>query len=322
MPMKYISTFSIALCFLISFSSADARQIVEKQVAIENIKINFRLFDLASERKEPEVSKLVAQAFSEFTKLFGGLPRDLSGAEYSEFTIHLKRGENLGGEAEIQLVEFQWSDGKVFGYADWRTGLIHEIFHLWSAESIKYRDGREHWFNEGFAEYYALKTAAQLGLISPEEAITTAAYPISYYSTSKGLGIISMRDAGHNDASKFDNFSLIYHGGWTIAMILDHEIRSQTSGKKSLDNLMAWMYKNYPRHEKLYEMKDIMIGLGKSTGVKFDKFLGKYVAGTNTVPVADYLHLSNAYWSYMTNKQDTSKYKYLYQTLGINGIEQ
>ncbi|QPG06664.1 hypothetical protein IT774_05795 [Salinimonas marina] len=210
----------------------------------------------------------------------------------------------------------------MFGFGGWKTVLLHEIFHLWSAESIRYKDGREHWFNEGFTEYYAFKTALQLGLISADEATSIAAFPIGYYSASNGLGKISMRDAGKSNETKFENYFLVYHGGWVVAMILDHEIRLKTNGAKSLDDLMTYMYLNYPRHKKLYSTEDIVLGLEKTTGINFSDFINQYVIGVQTIPVSDYFNLSNAIWSYKFNKHNKSNYKYLYQTLGIKSKEQ
>jgi predicted metalloprotease with PDZ domain len=321
MPSKLIQAFLIILVFLAFISPANADELNEKIVELESIKINYHFLDQTSIKKEPEITELVSEAFNAYTKLFGGLPRDLSGNEYSEISIKVKQGKHLGGEADPQLIILTWSNGDMFGYGDWKTLLLHEVFHLWSAESIRYKDGREHWFNEGFTEYYAFKTAVELGLISAEKALSIAAFPIGYYSASQGLGQISMRDAGKNNKTKFDNYFLIYHGGWVVAMILDQEIRSKTDGKKSLDDIMAYMHKYYPRDKKLYEIDDISKSIKKITGVNFSDFLNKYVTGVQTIPISNYLHLSDALWSYKFNTHNKSKYKYLYQTLGIESIE-
>lgn len=295
-----------------------AAEYTEKQVKINGLTINYSFLDQLSSDKEPEVSKLVSDAFGVYSRLFGGLPRDLSGKEYSELSIHLKRGEYLGGEADPQIIMLTWSDEAMFGYSDWRTALLHEIFHLWSAESFKYKDSREHWFNEGFAEYYAFKTATGLGLIAPDKALSTAAYPIGFYSSAKGLGKLSMREAGKTNESKFANYFLIYHGGWVVAMILDLDIRTKTNGLKNLDDLMALLYKNFPRDQKLYKYDDIISSLKQSTGIDYTEFLSRYVNGKNTIPIADFLPLSDALWAYMLGAPDQNKYRLLYQTLGIS----
>lgn len=321
MQFKLSQFFLIKLVFLTLIFPVNADELTEKIVELENIKLNYHFLDQSSIKKEPEITELVSQAFVAYTKLFGGLPRDLSGSEYSEISIIVKQGKHLGGEADPQKIILTWSNSDMFGYGDWKTLLLHEIFHLWSAESIRYKDGREHWFNEGFTEYYAFKTATQLGLISPEKALSIAAFPIGYYSASKGLGTISMRDAGENNKTKFDNYFLVYHGGWVVSIILDQEIRSKTDGKKSLDDVMAYMYKHYPRDKKLYEIDDISKAIDVTTGVDFSDFLDKYVVGVRAIPISNYVHLSDALWSYKFNTRNKSKYKYLYQTLGIKSID-
>lgn len=317
MPSKYVLAFLVIFVLFTSCSSIQAKELTEKSVEAEHIKINYRFLDHNSVNKEAEITELVSQAFAVYTKLFGGLPRDLSGSEYSDISIQVKQGKHLGGEADPKVIMLTWSQGDTFGYGDWKTILLHEVFHLWNAESIRYKDGREHWFNEGFTEYYAMKTAVQLGLISHEEAISIAALPIGYYSASKGLGKISMREAGANNNTKFDNYFLIYHGGWVVAMILDQEIRFKTNGTKSLDDLMSFMYKNYPRHKKLYGIEDILLSLKESTGINFTDFLNKYVIGVQTIPISNHLHLSDAMWSYTYNTHNKPQYKYLYQAIGI-----
>ena len=174
-----------------------------------------------------------------------------------------------------------------FGFGSWQTLLLHELFHLWSAESFRYKDGREHWFNEGVTEYYAFKAAVQLGLVSAEDMLSKAAFPIGYYSASEGIGKISMREAGKTNNTKFDNYFLVYHGGWVVAMIIDREIRERTGGEKSLDDLMRWMYEHFPRHQKLYTFSDIINGLKTVTNSDYTDFLSRYVDGVERIPVSE-----------------------------------
>jgi predicted metalloprotease with PDZ domain len=289
-----------------------------KQVVLENITINYHFKDLKSLDKEAEINKLITQAFKSYTKLFHGLPRDKSGNTYYEISLHIKHGKYLGGEADPKFIDITWHDKKQFGFATWQTILLHELFHLWSAESFRYQSGKEHWFNEGFTEYYTYKTAVQLGLISSNDAFAIATKAIGFYSASKGLGTISMRDAGASNKTKFNNYFLVYHGGWVVALILDNDIRKRTNGEKSLDDLMRWMHSNYQRDKVLYTLDDLNKGLKEITNFNYIYFFNSYVNGKATIPISDYFPLSDAFWAWEFNKLNSKEYSSVYRTLGIN----
>lgn len=288
----------------------------KKQVDANGLKIKYEFFDELSSEKEPEITQVIVESFKIFSKIFGGLPRNLSGQKYTDFTVHVKHDKHLSGEADPQIVMLTWSNGSAFGYGDWKTLLMHEVFHLWSAESIRYNDGGEHWFNEGFAEYYIYRTAAKLDMIYPEQVLSIAAQSIGYYMTSKGLGNISMREAGTRN-KKMDNYFLVYNGGWIVAMILDHEIRSKSKGKNSLDDLMRWLYINFKRHEKLYTLENIVQGLNGVTGMDFTDFMSKYVEGKKVMPVNEYFDLGKAIWDLKYNTKKINRHEYLYKSLGV-----
>lgn len=316
--MRMRTAFLVAMCVFALSPKAPANEPLEKNVAVGDLQISYRFRDEASAQKESEISRLVAQAFEAYTDMFGGLPRDLSGTDYTSLSIKVAHRKNMGGEADPQLIILNWNDGQLFGFGSWQTILLHELFHLWNAETFRYQDGQEHWFNEGVTEYYAYKTAVRLGLISPKTMLSNAAFPIGYYASSKGLGEISMREAGKTNKTKFANYFLVYHGGWVAAMVLDHDIRKRTNGTKSLDDLMVWMYENHPRHQGLYTLNDIASGLQATTGIDYADFFARYVDGSETIPVSDHLPLADALWAYEFKTHNRPAYRHLYETLGIS----
>ncbi|PKF54661.1 hypothetical protein CW748_15495 [Alteromonadales bacterium alter-6D02] len=302
--------------FLLASIPLQAKEAL-KVVQLENVTINYHFMDEQSVKKENEINQLTNKAFLSYTKFFGGLPRDKKGVEYSEISIHVRQGKYLGGEADPKLIILSWNNGKTFGFSTWQRILLHELFHLWSAESFRYQDGREHWFNEGFSEFYTFKTAVELGLISSEEMLAVVSSVIGYYSTSSGLGKISMRRAGRTNKLKFENYFLVYGGGWVVAMVLDHDIRKRTNNNKSIDELMRWMYVNFHRDKKLYSLGDITQGLKYTTGIDYSNFMKSFVDGNKILPVSDYLSISDAQWALTFNQKSISNYKILFETLGI-----
>lgn len=275
-------------------------------------KLQFVFADKAAAPYEAEISQLVAKAYQQYQPLFQGYPRDLQGVPYRHLQLHVNTGDKPGGEADPAQVSLTISDKVLFGYASWRTLLLHEVFHLWNAESFRYASQQEQWFNEGMTDFYAYRTACRIGLISPQQALSIAALPLGYYSSTRQQ--ISMRAAA--DISKKEHYFLIYHGGWVVAMVLDFDIRQRSQGKHSLDDLMRWLYQHKPRQQQLYQLEDLVIGLKQSTGLDYQSFFNRHVQGTEKIPVAEYFDIGRAAWQLEFNESPSADAALLYQTLG------
>ncbi|WP_372628119.1 hypothetical protein [Arsukibacterium sp.] len=308
------------LVVCISHASDNAAGIVKQTIRLDNITLHYEFADAQSVAMQPEFTKTINAGFQYYRQLFAGYPRDLEGTFYTDITVHVRHGKYLSGEADPQLLMLTWSDSKMFGIHNWQTLLLHEIFHLWSAESFRYHDGREHWFNEGFAEFYTFKAATELGLISARDALAIAAVPVGFYHSAAGLGRLSMREAGNNNKLKFDNYFLVYHGGWVAAMVLDHDIRSRTANQYSLDDAMRMLYQHYPRDKKLYRSEDIVIVLKATSGLDYRLFFKRYIDGTQPLPVAGYFDLGKALWDFEFNPAKHYQHANLYRALGITII--
>jgi len=290
---------------------------MNQTVVSGKFKINYEFLDEESLGKELEITKVVTNTFTIYENIFGGNPRDTLDVPYTDFTIKVRKTKDQGGEADAKHIILNWSESSALGYGSWKTTLMHELFHLWNGETIRYKNGEEHWFNEGFSEFYTFRAATELGIISPEEMLSISALVLGYYSGSSGLGNISIREAAIDDDTKFDNFFLVYHGGWTAAMVLDTDIRASTNNQKSLDDLMRWLYQNFHRTEKLYQTSDIVQGLMVTTGLDYTIFFNDYVCGIQTIPVAKYFNPGKALWDYKWNKSELFKHNYFYKSLGL-----
>ncbi|MDZ7869320.1 MAG: hypothetical protein U5L02_09025 [Rheinheimera sp.] len=275
--------------------------------------LQFIFADKTAATHEAEIQQLVNKAYQHYQPLFQGYPRDLQGVPYQHLQLSVRSGDKPGGEADPGQVSLTISDQVLFGYASWQTLLLHEVFHLWNAESFRYASQQEQWFNEGITDYYAYRTACRIGLISPQQALSIAALPLGYYSSAKQQ--LSMRAAA--DVSKKQHYFLIYNGGWVVAMVLDFDIRKRSQGKHSLDDLMRWLYQHKPRHQQLYQLDDLVFGLKQSTGLDYQSFFNRYVHGTAKVPVADYFDLGRAAWQLEFNEKPSADSELLYQTLGL-----
>ncbi len=298
-------------------TSCQSQNEISKIINVNGLEIHYDFLDKESAEIESEITQILVNGFEVYRNLFGGNPRDSLDVTYTQFSVEIRKSRYTKGEADPKIIILDWSEDKTFGFTNWKVGLLHELFHLWNAETFKYKDGSEHWFNEGFSEFYAWQTAVKLGVVTPEEVLSTSIYPIGYYNSSSGLGKISMKEAGKDDKTKFENYFLIYHGGWVSAILLDKDIRTKTNNRKSLDDLMKWLYKNFFRTKKLYDSNDIINGIKITTGQDYNSFYENYINGLETIPVSKYFDVGKASIDYNFNLEGKEKHKYLYKSLGI-----
>lgn len=307
-----------SLLFIASTTFARETAVFSRQtVKVNEITLHYEFADATSAAKEQEFTQLIDAGISHFKQMFNGYPRDLSGNSYTDITVRIRHGKHLSGEADPKLLLLTWSDTPLFGVHSWQTLLLHEIFHLWNAESFRYQDGREHWFNEGFSEFYTFQAATQLGIVAGRDALWIAAQPLGFYHSAQSLQKLSMRTAGATNQAKFDNYFLVYHGGWVAAMVLDQDIRRRTDNKHSLDDAMRWLYQYFNRAEKLYKLEDIVAAIKQTSGLDYQSFFASYIDGTSIIPVAEYFDLGKALWDYEFNSKYQHKHRYLYFSLGV-----
>lgn len=299
------------------FAQKETSKTIEKSVNADHLVINYTFSNSELLQKEPEITEILEKGFKAYNNLFEGNPRDTLDIEYTEFAVQIKQSSYPGGGADPKAISINFFDYTLFGYANWKTALLHELMHLWNGESFKYKNGKEYWFSEGFSDFYTYQTATKLKIISPEDALSISTLQIGYYISSLSLGKISIREAGKDDKTKIENYFLVYNGGWTIAMLLDVDIRTKTGNKKSLDDLMKWLYKNFKKTERLYNMDDLIEGLKVTTGLDYQSFFLNYINGTKTIPVSDYFDIGKASWDLKFNTKTKPKHSYLYKSLGI-----
>jgi predicted metalloprotease with PDZ domain len=258
---------------------------------VGQVDVRIEYADEAAATVDSVVRDLVPRALEEYRRLFGGMPKDASGEEIVDLRIELSRAPRGEGNSDPGVVQVAMGDEPMFGFYDWQQVLLHELFHLWSAETFRYGTDAEQWFNEGAAELYALRTAARLGLIEPERVPANAATLVGFYLTSRNVERLSMREAGSTPENKRENYFLVYDGGFTAALVLDYEIRRRTEGRRSLDDLMRWLYVHFDAGERRYGMDDLVRGLRETGAGEFADFFSRHVDGRESIPVWRHLDL-------------------------------
>jgi len=279
----FISAVSLFLLAPASLYAAETDILPEWGIKVS---VNFKAEKLAHNKQK--LLALIDNAFVHYKELFGGPPKKLNGEPYDRLTINVY--DDLTYEADPEMLDIGIHNKQPFGFYRWELGVLHEMLHLWSGETFKYTDGHEQWFNEGVGDYLALRLGAKLGLIPQDKIISTFAIQISTYLAAKGVGEVSLRTAGSTDQLKRDHYFLVYHGGYVVGLVLDHQIRMRSKGKASLDDFMLNLYRTNSRSVP-YSMKTLIVSLRESTGIDFTTFFKRYVDGLEIIPVGSFFDI-------------------------------
>lgn len=117
--------------------------------------------------------------------------------------------------------------------------LSHEYFHHWNGTTISLK-GLEYenkWFSEGFTEYYTYKLLYAAKMISPTDYVKSINEHIADYYLSP-VRNEDNSTLGKNYWNTRAYNHLPYKKGFVYALYLDQLIKSSSSGRYSLDNVM------------------------------------------------------------------------------------
>ncbi|MFH1452830.1 MAG: PDZ domain-containing protein [Armatimonadota bacterium] len=233
--------------------------------------------------------------------MMGGVPFK----KYIFFYLHSYASqEGFGGlehfDNAVMVVEPAFGIDGILGLT------AHEFFHLWNDKNIhadviypfnynKADFTRLYWFFEGFTSYYDTMVMARIKKTEPEEFFKDIAGAIKATEEIAANKHITLEDASfggfflwpQNFDEKFLNF---YQKGKLAGLLMDLKIRHCTRNKRSIDDVMRYLYKNYG-------MKNIGVPEGKmgeiivkATGVNIDDIINDYVKGTKIPNYNKYLN--------------------------------
>lgn len=196
------------------------------------------------------------------------------------------------------------------------TFIAHEYFHHYNVKRIRplalgpFDYDRENvtdqlWVSEGLSVYYEYLTVKRAGLMSAEELYQRFSTDIAAYENKPGHLYQSLTQASEETWSEGpfgrspDSSISYYQKGPAIGLLLDFAIRHHTSNKKSLDNVMQTLYREYYQKRK--------------RGFTGDEFrqVCESIAGANLSELFDYV--------YTTKEPDYAKYL-VYGGLGIDKV--
>ena len=225
-----------------------------------------------------EVQRTVESLLRSYSGVFGGIPK-----ERMLFVANPDEKHHGGGVSGRSISVLMDGTLDADNRQSWTPLVAHEICHIWNGRVINF-SGQEYWFSEGFTEHCSKISCVRLGIISEDNFLRDIERKWEAYLSRQGD--LSIREAGENKSS---NHALVYEGGSLVATALDLQIRNLTKNRNSLDNVMQQMYREFGLTGNQYTIDDIIRIVSEIAGEDFEPFFGKYVIGTECLPLAEYL---------------------------------
>jgi predicted metalloprotease with PDZ domain len=243
------------------------------------------------ERLRNEVRRIVEAEIA----MFGGIP-------YHDYTFILHLRSNTGGGLEhlnsTALGFRRFAFGDEDGYRRFQSLVAHEFFHLWNVKRIRpdtlgpFDYNKENytrllWVAEGITEYYGNLMVRRAGLMSKEAYLDYLAKQIEDFQNTPGREVMSAEEASFDSWIKFyrpDENSVnsqisYYDKGELLGLLLDLEIRRRSDNRKSLDDVMRYLYAEFFQKGRNYTPADFQKACEMMAGASLEQFFARYVRG-------------------------------------------
>jgi predicted metalloprotease with PDZ domain len=200
-------------------------------------------------------------------KLFGGeIPYDTY-----DLLLHISsRGRGgLEHRSSAALIAPPSSFTGREGYLELLALIAHETFHAWNVKRIRpagltpYRYEHENytrllWWFEGATSYYDSRILALSRLATVEEYLDHLSGEIAYLDQTPGRLFHALEETSFDawiklyrpDENSTNSSVSYYRKGELVCALLDLEIRDRTSGKSSMDKVLAHLWSEYGRLEQ------------------------------------------------------------------------
>jgi predicted metalloprotease with PDZ domain len=194
------------------------------------------------------------------------------------------------------------------GYARQLSLIAHEYFHLYNVKRIRPRElgpfdyDRENytrllWVAEGFTTYYQDRLLVRAGLMPMPDYLDDLARMIRAYREIPGRNVDPVAEASFdawiklyrpNENSRNTTISY-YLKGAMVALLLDLAIREATGAEKSLDDVMADLWKLYRvRPDEGFTEEELLEIIEEVCGRDLSPELGAWVHSTAELPFEEW----------------------------------
>lgn len=228
------------------------------------------------------------------------------------FIVHIMPNGS-GGLEHLNSTTLQASPAAFVNESQYQgfLGLVsHEYFHLWNVKRLRpmelgpFNYAEENytrllWVAEGFTSYYDDLILRRAGLISPNRYIDIIASNMGAVRNNQGDAYQSLSEASLDAWIKYyrpnensGNSTVSYYTkGAVISMLMDLEIREATQGKKSLDDVLRYLYDTYyKKKQRGFTEAEIREAIEQISGKSFAQFFADYIDGTKQPDYAAYMN--------------------------------
>jgi predicted metalloprotease with PDZ domain len=184
----------------------------------------------------------------------------------------------------------------------------HEFFHAWNVKRIrpqalepldyaKEQYTRSLWFAEGVTSTYAAFTLERSGLWSKDQFYadlgrqieTLESRPARKWQSAEASSLDTWFEK-YDAYNRPDRSISYYNKGQILGVLLDLSIRDATDNRRCLDDVLRRMNAKYARQGRFYsDNDDIRAVVEEVSGVSFEDFFRRYVAGTDDIPYESFL---------------------------------
>jgi predicted metalloprotease with PDZ domain len=211
---------------------------------------------------------------------------------YPRFGFHISSGDRSTSAAP------NTNDQSEPDYRSFLSLVAHEFFHLWNVKRIRpdalgpFDYTQENytkllWVAEGITDYYADVALRRAGLVSEQEFLEATARAIQNMQNTPGRLVQSAEEASFDSWIKYyrqDENSInsqvsYYDKGALLGMLLDLQIRQRSNNRKSLDDVMRYLYTEFFKQNRNYTPADFQKATELMAGSSLEEFFARYVRG-------------------------------------------
>jgi len=231
-----------------------------------------------SKSEREALRKVISQAFEAVAELFESPP------PFDHFSVLVFRDQAVGGmEGVFACQVFAPHDLSLAHPTMARTRnfysiITHEIFHAWNP--ISFYGSGDPWIKEGVTGYYGEVLSARAGLVGESDLINSFQYYKRQLDRNDLIRKVNLTDPRiwDNEYLNEDWRTLTYERGKAAALLLDLEIRQKTGNRRSLDDVMRFLYRHH--RDRSYSHEEFESAVTAATGADLSEFFRDYVAGT------------------------------------------
>jgi predicted metalloprotease with PDZ domain len=130
------------------------------------------------------------------------------------------------------------------------------------------------WFTEGFTEYYANHLPGRSGSVEPtlmRAKVKNVLTGYLYFCESPLFRDVTVATAGEKKGSY--RFGMC-NGGWAVALSLDVLLRSESDGRRSLDDVLHLLFERTVRSGRAITTDDLRAPAGEVAGRDLSEIFG------------------------------------------------